>query len=224
MSLWVFGDSFSVSRDNINNGQDNEFPLWTELVTTGLGFSTYNNYSQWGVSNEYIINQFMEHHREFESGDYVIIQLTNANRQWFFKNSPELANIYIGELKKAVTKSQMNAVNSYVKYLDRGEINFIRYNLLDMALKYISHELSHIKILIIPAFHPIDGVTGTLMEVCNGEFVSEESLNKWYEATNDSRPNHLSASNHIIYGKKILEAFGTGRLLDFTTGFEKEFI
>ena len=224
MALWVFGDSFSVGRPDINSGNGNGFPLWTELVTTGLGFSTYNNYSQWGVSNEYIINQFMEHHREFESGDYVIIQLTSAGRQWFFKNSPELANIYIADLKKAVTKSQMNAVNNYVKYLDRSEINIIRYNLLEMALKYISHQLSHIKILIIPGFHPIEGVTGTLIEVCDGEFVSEESLNKWYEATNDSRPNHISASNHIIYGKKILETFSNGRLLDFTTEFEKEFL
>lgn len=224
--LWIFGDSFSVGRQDIKNGKEISYSLWYELVAQNLKCEYYHNHAQWGVSNEYIINEFMSRKKEYKRGDYIIIQLTDPSRQWFFLDHPELANIHIKDMKKWVSKNEYNAVQSYLKYLDNDAVKIMRYTLYCMALELqAKNELAHCKILILPGFQPIPTLSGTLLEICNNEFTSTDSADRWYQLHEiDIRPNHLSPKNHELLGNKVSYYFLNGGYVDLTTNFEKGFL
>ena len=225
-NLWIFGDSFSVGRQDINKGEEIYYKLWYEEVALNLKCEYYHNYAQWGVSNEYIINEFMSRKTEYHKGDYIIIQLTDPSRQWFFQDKPELANIHVKDMKKWTSREQYAAIQSYLKYLDNDPIKLMKYTLYCMALEFqAKHNLSHCRILILPGFHVIPTILGTLLDVCNNEFESELSMNAWYDKHNiDPRPNHLSESNHKILSDKIINYFLQGGLLDLTNNFKEGFL
>ena len=222
MALWIFGDSFSVAppeNDKLTS------PPWHEIVARNLNFKIYRSHAQWGVSNEYILEQFLVHQMEYNSGDCIIIQLTNSSRQWFIKDQPEISNFYITDLNKWFTKDQVAAVNMYIKYLQRDELDELRYFTLVKALERLTQELADCNILIIPGFHPIPSINGTLTDICNNEFVSDESRNLWYETNGiDTRVNHFSPDNHLILAERITEFFQTGKLVDLSDGFKEGFL
>lgn len=225
MALWVFGDSFSVARENINKGNIESWPLWHELLAGNLNLDRYNNYAQWGVSNEYILEQFLTHQMKYEPGDYIVIQLTSSARQWFFKDAPEIANFYVDGITEVVSDRAATAVEMYINHLHRPDIDELRYFMLVKALEKISQDLNYCKILLLPGFHMVPGVSGTLLDICYGEFVSTESQTKWYNTNPvDSRPNHIGRENHEILCNRIYEFFQTGKLVDLTTGYKQKFL
>jgi hypothetical protein len=222
MALWVFGCSFSVEPGE--HTQANH-PAWTDILASNMGLANFHRFSQWGVSNEYIIDQFMLQIQNIQAGDTVIIQLTEKSRQWFFKDQPCLGNIYISNLEQHVPIEQKKAVDMYIKHLDRDDIQTIRYTLLCMALRHVSEMRQDFKIMILPGFNYVPGVVGSLLEICNGEFVSSDSFDQWYATYPiDKRINHMSPNNHKILADKISQTFNTGKILDLTTGFDKGFL
>jgi hypothetical protein len=167
----------------------------------------------------------LAHSENFAAGDYIIIQTTSASRQWFFKDRPELANFYISDIDKTVSKQEQKAIESYIKYLDNDELLDLRYIMFGFALQHLSLINSDCRILILPGFHKVPNISGTLIDICNNEFISNESLLQWYDTHKiDSRPNHLSPNNHKVLGEKILEAFKSGILPDLTTNFDSKFL
>lgn len=225
MALWVFGDSFSVARESINKGDIEAWPLWHEAVATKLNLSGYHNYAQWGVSNEYILEQFLTQQLKYEPGDYIIIQLTSSARQWFFKDAPEVANFYVEGITESISKDAAAAVEMYVGHLHRPEIDELRYFMLVKTLEKISQDLNYCKILVLPGFHQVPGVTGTLLDVCYGEFTSIETQSKWYNTHPiDPRPNHFGQQNHEILANRIFEFFQTGKFVDLTNGYNRGFL
>jgi len=225
MALWVFGDSFSVARENINKGDIEQWQLWHERLANNLGFLEYQNFSNWGVSNDYILDQLLTHQLEYQDGDYIVIQLTSARRQWFFKEKPELSNYYVVDIKEAITDAESRAIDMYINHLHRPEIDELRYFMLVKTLERLSQELNHCKILILPGFHAIPGVEGTLMNICNGEFVSTETRLSWYETHFiDPRPNHFGQDNHSILADRITDFFQTGKTVDLASGFKHGFL
>jgi hypothetical protein len=225
MALWIFGDSFSVARENINKGDIEPWHLWHERLANNLGFSRYLNFAQWGVSNEFILDKLLTHQLEYQDGDYIVIQLTSPSRQWFFKEKPELGNYYIVHIKEAVTDIECKAIDMYINHLHRPEIDKLRYFMLVKALERLSQQLDHCKILILPGFHAIPGVEGTLMNICNGEFVSDKTQDSWYDTHFiDPRPNHFGKDNHLILADRITEFFQTSKTVDLENGFKRGFL
>lgn len=225
MALWIFGDSFSVARESVNNGNIESWPLWHEALAEHLNLDGYFNYSQWGVSNEYILEQFLTHQMKYKPGDYIVIQLTSSARQWFFKDSPSVANFYVEGITESVSKNAATAVEMYATHLHRPEIDNLRYFMLVKTLEKISQDLNYCKILILPGFHQVPGVTGTLSDICFGEFVSDETQSKWYnDYPIDPRPNHFGQKNHEILSYRISEFFQTGKLVDLTIGYKQGFL
>jgi hypothetical protein len=225
MALWIFGDSFSVARENINKGDIEPWHLWHERLANNLGFSRYLNFAQWGVSNEFILDKLLTHQLEYQDGDYIVIQLTSPSRQWFFKEKPELGNYYIVHINKAVTDIECKAIDMYINHLHRPEIDELRYLMLVKALERLSQQLDHCKILILPGFHAIPGVEGTLMNICNGEFVSDKTQASWYDTHFiDPRPNHFGQDNHLILADRITEFFQTSKTVDLENGFKHGFL
>lgn len=224
MALWVFGDSFSVA----SKFQEQPLPytLWTDLLTHSLGYTEHYNYAEWGVANEYIIGQFISKLPEMKTGDQVVIQFTNSNRQWFFKDVPHLANYFAKGLENELTKEQIHAINMYIQYLQRDEIDIMRYTLMGLSIERISQKYKNLRILLLPGFLHVDGVKGALVEVCDNEFTSKEIIQPFYDKHKgfDPRPNHLSKNNHAILAGKITKFFTHGHRVDLTTEFEQHFL
>lgn len=222
MALWVFGDSFSVPKVDFD---DTAPPAWHEIVASSLNFDHYHCYAQWGVSNEYILEQILIHQMKFESGDCIIIQLTNSSRQWFIKDRPEISNFYVKDLDRWFTAEQVEAVNMYITHLHRPELDEMRYFMLVKTLERLTQELSDCKILILPGFHPIRDIKGTLTDICNGEFVSDSSRTAWYDKHGiDTRVNHFSQENHLILAARITNFFQTGLLVNLQDGYKQGFL
>lgn len=225
MALWIFGDSFSVVRENINKSDIKSWPLWHEILADRLNLDGYYNYSQWGVSNEYILEQFLTHQMKYEPGDHIVMQLTSSARQWFFKDAPEVANFYVEGITESVSKSAATAVEMYATHLHRPEMDELRYFMLVKTLEKIAQDLNYCKILLLPGFHQVPGVSGTLLDICNGEFMSDESRTKWYDSHPiDTRPNHFGQENHEILSHRIFEFFQTCTLVNLTNGYKQRFL
>lgn len=220
--LWVFGCSFSVAEPP---SLEDKHPSWPEILAGKMKLTEYRNYAHWGVSNEYIIDQFMKHDPEIQPGDTVIIQLTEKSRQWFIKDSPEISNFYVVDLENHVSKEQKKAIDMYIAHLDRDETQVMRYALTCMAINHISDVRQDVRVMILPGFNAVPGVVGTMLEICNNEFATEESRLNWYNKhLIDIRTNHMSEINHHILAEKIFHVFNTGTVLDLTTGFKTGFL
>lgn len=224
MALWIFGDSFSAA----STAQDLPLPymLWTDLLTTHLGYTEHNNYAEWGVANDYIIEQFISKLPEMKPGDYVVLQLTNSNRQWFFEDFPHLSNYFAKGIEKDLSPDRIRAIEMYIKHLQRDEIDILRYTLTELAVERIAQQYKHLRILMLPGYLHIKGVKGSLVEVCDGEFVDIEIIQPYYDRHNgyDPRPNHLSKNNHKILAAKIQKFFTHGHRVDLTSDFERNFL
>jgi hypothetical protein len=224
MAVWVFGDSFSVA----SKFQEQPLPynIWTDILTCQLGHTEHYNYAEWGVSNDYIVSQFISKLPEMRTSDCVVLQLTNSNRQWFFKDFPHLANYFTKGIEKDLSSDQIHAIRMYITHLQRDEIDIMRYTLTGLAIERIAQQYKNLRILMLPGFLHVDGVKGALVEVCDGEFVNNEIIQPFYDRHNgyDPRPNHLSKTNHEILAAKIQKFFTHGHRVDLTTDFERNFL
>lgn len=218
--IWLFGDSFSVPKGN----SPVEHLLWSQNLSINLNEEiTYR--AQWGVSNEWILNEFISNQENFNEGDRVIIQLTSPERQWFFEDSPELGNFYVEDLDKRISKDKALAVKKYIQFLENKNLTSIRTNLYHLGIKQITEIFKHVHILILPGYTTFYGINGVLMDICNGEFVNEQSCANWYSKHKiDPRANHISEINHRILSEKITEYFLTGTPIDLKSRFEQGFL
>lgn len=219
--LWIFGDSFSAERS-----AEITYNTWPELLARKLELTQYINHALWGASNDYIFDALLKHAPEFKSGDYVIIQLTQQSRQWFFKDEPTCGNFYMKNIEKFITAQELTAVSQYITHLQRDEIDELRYLQLTLALEHIAKSLSHLRIVILPGYHFVPGVTGTLYDVSKSEFIEpkDEPLLLANHDGRDPRPNHLSQVHHQILADKLFNSWSTGNPIDLTTDFKKGFI
>lgn len=222
--LWIFGDSFSVPREKINNPPN--YNLWPELLSKNLNLDEYHNYAEWGVSNDYIYDQFNQKTELFKPGDFILIQLTSIDRQWFFEDNPTFGNYYAKGLEKEISKEEYSALKMYIGYLKRDKIDLLRYHMLIGCLERDLQILNFTRILILPGFTPMNNIKGTLVEISENEFKSKNDMQKFYDSNNgkDPRSNHLSRNNHLILSNKITKFFTHGHRVDLTTEFEKEFL
>ena len=221
-SLWLFGDSFSA-QPNV----DCDFIVWPELITRHFKLPHYWNWARMGCANDFIFHEFTSRIAEMKEGDFVIIQPTSPNRQWFFED-PEVGNYLIQDLEKYITADQKKAIDLYIKHLQQDKIDDMRYAQFTLALERICSKVPHLRILVLPGFYSVPGVVGTLTEVADGEHadVSLEAIAKWYKNNNgnDPRVMHLSKQNHTILADKIIDFYETGKSIDLSSGFEQGFI
>tara|TARA_B110000503_G_C7004302_1_gene352891 strand:+ start:111 stop:815 length:705 start_codon:yes stop_codon:yes gene_type:complete len=230
--LYIFGDSFSVSKEYFlttpiykNNKEkiDNTgLESWIDIVAANLG-KEVNNQATIGASNEWIMNLFFNGDtNNFKDDDYIIIQLSSTNRRWFFPDRPHLGNFHTTVLGDAVSDKEKVAIDYYVKYLWNQHADSVNLNILLLALQHISH-IINCRMLILPGFEDIGGVTGKLNDVCFGEFDNRDGKIKEFYNTNlgDLRLNHLSPINHKILGEKVSKFFINGTGVDLTTDFHK---
>ena len=217
--LWVFGDSFSDAP------QTRIEYSWQNLLANALKLDTIENRASPGVSNDWIFYIVTKNISNITNDDYVIIQTTQKHRQWFFQDQPTIANYWIKDFEKFVTKEQNQAVDMYVEHLQSDRIDDVRWAQFSLAIERLTY-LVDTNILILPGFNSVNGVTGTLVNVSETEFITADSPQRYYDSHNgkDPRHNHLSAENHQILADKIFKFFNEGNVIDLTTDFKKSFL
>ena len=232
--LYVFGDSFSLPDESKHDiigpgGKAVDFlpveTAWPDIVFKNITNDTsYINDAHLGCSNEYILHTLRNRESSFKSGDYVIVQLTSYYREWFFEDKPQMANFINAKFIPGVhvTKEQAKALEMYQQHLYSDHRLLLHYDAILDAINFRTRLYGQqgIKCLILPGFHSVVGVEGTLFNASNSEFDSEETAATLRKKLTDLRFNHFSDVNHKILADKIIKFFNTGELVDLTTDFE----
>ena len=231
--LYIFGDSFSVPdahKDEVigPKGLMMFMPLeknWTRIVSESIiGDDNHVNDAVLGCSNEYILHTLRDRESSFKSGDRVIIQLTSYYREWFFEDKPGMANFINAKWVPGVhvTKEQAKALEMYQRHLYSDHRLFLHYDaILDaITLRTKIYGEHGIRCLILPGFHNVTGVEGTMFKTSNSEFDSEETAAIYCAETSDLRYNHFSEVNHKILADKVIDFFNTGKTVDLTSDFK----
>jgi len=231
--LYIFGDSFSVPDAHKNEvmgpkGLITFMPLeknWTRIVSESMiGDDNHVNDCALGCSNEYIFHTLRERESSFKSEDCVIVQLTSYYREWFFEDKPGMANFINAKFMPGVhvTKEQAKALEMYQRHLYSDHRLLLHYDaIIDaITLRTMLYAQQGIRCLILPGFHPVTGVEGTMFKTSNSEFDSDETAAIYCAKTSDLRYNHFSEVNHKILADKVIDFFNTGTTVDLTTGFK----
>lgn len=231
--LYIFGDSFSVPdahKDEIvgPKGLVTFMPLeknWTRIVSESIiGDDNHVNDALLGCSNEYILHTLRTRESSFKSDDCVIVQLTSYYREWFFEDKPGMANFINAKFVPGVhvTKEQAKALEMYKQYLYSDHRLLLHYDAILDAITFrtILYAQQGIRCLILPGFHNVAGVEGTMFKTSGSEFDSEETAAIYRAETGDLRYNHFSEVNHKILADKVIDFFNTGKTVDLTSDFK----
>jgi hypothetical protein len=231
--LYIFGDSFSVPDAHKNEvmgpkGLVTFMPLeknWTRIVSESLiGDDNHINDALLGCSNEYILHTLRDRESSFKSDDCVIVQLTSYYREWFFEDKPGMANFINAKWVPGVhvTKEQARALEMYKQYLYSDHRLLLHYDAILDAITFRTklYAQQGIRCLILPGFHNVAGVEGTMFKTSGSEFDSEETAAIYRAETGDLRYNHFSEVNHKILADKVIDFFNTGKTVDLTSDFK----
>ena len=221
-TLWIYGDSFAVDWK--------EDWCWTRLLSTRLDVDRVVNQACAGSSNEWSAKQFRDD--SHQPGDIVVFFVTEMSRQWFFEDRPYLSNLMslldIQDAKDLEKKDpdKFRAVQDYWLHLQRDDIEELRLeHMIDsIRVKQIEREI-HLQ--IIPSFNinmtwtDLTVTHGSMTwNVCDQEFQSDAEMVKWYAQSIDTRANHMTRNNHLVFVDKLEQSLKTQVPLDLENGFE----
>lgn len=230
MKLWIFGDSYSIPLDYVDSdtalkagvNSENYYTNWIKEVSNNLHVDELKIYSNFGVSNEWIFKNVMEQSNNFSPEDYVIVQLTNSNRHWWFPDEPAASNLAQSVFDPSWSKDKKKAIENHLKYLQNDQMDNLIYSSVIYSFMYVKLALPGIKMLLLPGWGSGPDTIGNLtVNVCDAEFDSEKTQQAFYSKTGyDSRLNHMSIDNHLVLANKVIDYFENQVPVDLTTGFK----
>jgi hypothetical protein len=229
--LFITGDSFAIfpkDPDPVKNWG----LLLADLLGQELGqtLQVVNN-SLMGCAQDWnwlSLQNWYEH--TITEHDYVVIALTHPSRQWFFENSPEIANANLIDLDRWVTREQAKTVELFIKYMQRPSLDLIAVQNRLAYLAYMTRLKGLRPPVIMKCFTQEFGqantwpdlkiAQGDLMNIQRYEFedIDIDIRSDFWKGL-DSRYNHLCRSNHTILAQKVFDTLTKGAELDLTTGF-----
>jgi hypothetical protein len=236
-TLYVIGDSFSVPP----KAGDTTL-TWPQQVASGLkeqlGHTVIlENVSLMGSAQDYcwdVLQQLLEH--RIKEDDYIIIALTHPSRFWYLDRMPEMTNANIIDLDSFVTKEEAQAIEYYIRYIQRPRLDLIHIN---NRMGYLAYQTLKKKLnrpVVIKCFSQdvdqaetwpeINWAKGILMDdVQQWEFedVDADREAKFWHGL-DGRYNHMCLSNHKILADKLVHSLLTDTAPDLTEGFVKGLI
>lgn len=229
MKLWVFGDSYSIAISYLDSADAVKAHIdktiyttnWIEEVANRLPITELEVFSNFGISNEWIFKNVMEQSNNFGPDDYVIVQLTNSDRHWFFTEEPAASNL--AQCTNSLwSREKKKAIEGYLKYLHNDQLNSLIYSSIIYSFMYVKQVLPSIKMLFLPGWGTAPGVIGNLTSnVCDAEFDNVNTQKLFYSKTGyDPRLNHMTIGNHYVLANKVIESFTNQTPIDLTTGFE----
>lgn len=231
-TLYIFGDSFSVPYD------DNNPRVWTTQLADLLSKHTAQeivtvNRSLVGSAQDYAIAELTESKSLITDQDYIVVVLTEPNRNWYFLERPDLSNSWILDLDQAIEPEQLKAIELYLKHIQNYYIDVMRVNQRLTWLAYQVNKLGWHRPAILLAFpqqlggsenlEELSISNGSLLEIQKKEYYqSEEKTLTWRGI--DPRYNHLCLVNHDVLAQKVFDTLINNQPLDLTQGFNKDIL
>jgi len=236
-TLYVIGDSFSVPPK-----AGDTTVTWPQQVASGLkeqlGHTVIlENVSLMGSAQDYcwdVLQQLLEH--RIKEHDHIIIALTHPSRFWYLDRMPEMTNSNIIDLDSYVTKDEAQAIEYYIRYIQRPRLDLIHIN---NRMGYLAYQTLKKKLnrpVIMKCFSQdvdqaetwpeINWAKGILMDdVQQWEFedIDADLEAKFWHGL-DGRYNHMCLSNHKILADKLVHSLLTDTAPDLTQGFVKGLI
>lgn len=229
--LWVFGDSFSTVR---NTTERRQWPLQVSSMLSQHLRRPFQvvNLSVMGSSQHFAWYRLRQVMNIIRPDDRIIITLTHSHRYWFFHDHPSISNSYIIDFDEVVGKEQAHAAESYIKYIQRGEMDYQNLELSLAWLAYWTHSQNLYRPVIVNCFEqqlPPENMypelifsQGSMFEdVQRPEFKDPTSKN-W--SGHDLRYQHLCLRNHDVMAQKLIRTLTQGTKLDLTQGFHQGFL
>ena len=236
-NLWIFGDSFSVPSEAIFK----HWVDWQWCVQLSEAMNlTLKCKGEFGVSNDWILTQFNMHMQDYQAGDVVIVQTTQANRYWYFEKKPFVSNPFgmrDNMVERGIlTAKESEAMQSYIKHIHSDTKDNLRQQSYYAYLNTMRWVLGHnqITMYILPGFDqpsqfpiavPGGDIIGCMQHVSKNEFISHDHGEAWYaqDSLPDQRLNHMCRDNHDIFVDKFIKHMD-GESLDFLQGWRREFL
>lgn len=235
--LFIVGDSFSIPP-----GQGDPAKTWTEVLHRELEQHhgtdiEYVNCSLMGSSQEWAwkflqiwLNDYMT------KDDYLVVCLTHPSRMWFFEGLPSLTNANIIDLDDHVSGEQSRAIEYYIRYIQRPELDLQTVN---NRMAYVCYQVLKRQLrkpLFIRCFRQeldqakdwpeVNIAEGSLFsDIQYWEFQDPEVDRDgefWHGL--DCRYNHMCLSNHQILGRRAAQSLITGEPLDIKEGYLRSII
>lgn len=228
-ALHVFGDSFAS-----NWGYDFQ---WMQQLSDRLGCTQFHATAQPGSANEWFLMMMADVYSKglITRGDYVVITLSAAGRQWLIERVPQVGNWanmrnvdtgYFG-----LTELETQAIDQYYHHLYNPAIDNFRWDAYAAWCTVMSNQLlkDGIRLITLEGFGHSTAirpqscvpVTGSLYEISEKEFVSKSAMDAWYDRNvPDQRLNHLLRDNHEILAEKLYQSFAHNEPLNLVTGFK----
>ena len=229
--LWVFGDSYSIPinallRSNnlaVANIDKTVYTTnWIEELAKKLPIDELQVFAEFGVANEWVFKQVMEQSNNFKPEDYVVVQLTNSNRHWWFPERATESNLPQLISHPDWSREKSKAITLHLKYLENENMDNLIYSSIIYSFMYIKLALPGLKLLFLPGWGRAPETIGNLTDnICDKEFDNKKTQQKFYEKTGfDTRLNHMTIDNHYILADKAGDYFINQTPVDLTTGFK----
>ncbi len=254
-TLYIFGDSFTVPPEQIVG--DSQGGLWaspgdtwssgkpkpktqTWINRTAGHLSTLHenldviNYSQYGVAQDFCWYHLLNAMDKIQPDDYVIVAVTHPNRFWYIQDQPNLSNHHILNFQKYITEDQALAVQLFMQYIQRPELDTLHqiYRMKTLAYEVVKRGLRR-PLMLNCFFSDISAVDqipelmwarGNLFNVQAQEYSSGEDETTEYFEGIDCRYNHMCMSNHEIMAAKVIAAFTQDQPVDLDQGFHTDLL
>lgn len=240
--LWIFGDSWSSHFSPEDSDR-----IWTRQLAQRLSHAKaepvqLRNHSLIGCAPDWITEQFLKSTIEMQPEDYCIIILTSPYRYWYFEDIPSLSNWNIIDFDTVVTKEQAQAVELYIKHIQRDKLDTLHNvnRLGNIAYECAARGLRRPMIIkgfdqdlnVAESYPDLNIAQGYLTRIQYGEYCDKDSMAaledkiaspNWFRGF-DCRYNHLCLSNHDILADKLLRGLLTNQSPDLTQGFIEDLI
>lgn len=226
MTIWVFGDSVSL---NINDPNQ-----WMNAVGQNLN-APVRSFGLCGSSLEFTYTTFNHARTHITNNDVVIINITEINRRWFFKNFPA----HNSDTSPTNNDKETKAIETYRTYANKD----IQYDYLLNFLcnvNYLTKKLDIKTVVLVNLLSEYDFIiknqnllknltiaTGIIADISINEYEKDFLYNVIQKGTFghlDMRLNHLIKSNHLILAGKIIDNIKHQITINLKTGFNEGII
>lgn len=223
--LWIFGDSFAYVPDNT--------PPHIWQLRLSEQFDSLEICAGPGTSFDWIWAELYKYQDEIKPTDQVVVVLTEPSRHWFFKDIPGLTHAKILNLDEYVDKEQATALEYYLRYIQRDDLDNLNVMYKLGWLSQIVNRKRWNKPILLsgfsrPTYNPsqfpnLIGCTGNLTLASVEEVINQDKYTEFFHAR-DFRYNHLCLDNHKVLADKVIMAIATGAPINLTTGFAKNIL
>jgi hypothetical protein len=240
--LWIFGDSWSATSPTKDPDR-----IWTRQLAQRLSQTIgrpvqVRNHSLIGAAPDWITEQYLKNTASMGADDYVVMVLTSPYRVWYFEDIPSLTNWNIIDFDSIVSREQAQAVELYLKHIQREHIDTLHTvnRLGNIAYESASRGLRRPMLIkgfdqdlnIAESYPDICIAKGYLSAVQYNEYADLDQMDQLKDRTPapnwfygfDCRYNHLCLRNHDILVDKLLQGLLKDRAPDLTQGFHQHII